>query len=42
MHEIDDIDKKIIKVLQDNFPLTSRPYLEAAKKIGVDEEEIME
>ena len=42
MHEIDDIDKKIIKVLQDNFPLTSRPYLEAAKKIGVDEEEIIE
>ena len=40
--KIDDIDKEIIKILQDNFPLTSRPYLEAAKKIGISEEEVLE
>ncbi len=38
---LDDTDKKIIRILQDNFPLTSRPYLEAAKKLGISEEEVI-
>jgi len=34
---MDEIDRRIINGLQDGFPLSSRPYAEAAKALGLDE-----
>ncbi len=38
---MDEIDKRIIKILQDNFPLTKRPFLEVAKILNISEEEVI-
>ena len=38
---MDDIDKKIINILQKEFPLTERPFLAVAKKCGLSEEEVI-
>jgi DNA-binding Lrp family transcriptional regulator len=34
---MDEIDRRIINGLQDGFPLSPRPYAEAAKALGLDE-----
>lgn len=34
---MDEIDRLIINGLQDGFPLSSRPYAEAAKALGLEE-----
>lgn len=34
---MDDLDRKIINLLQEGFPLTAEPYAEVAKQLGVDE-----
>lgn len=39
---LDRIDRKIINTLQDDFPLTAKPYADAAKAIGVDEQELLD
>jgi DNA-binding Lrp family transcriptional regulator len=39
---LDEKDKKILTLLQDDFPLVSRPFLAASKKLGVPEDEIIE
>ncbi|MBF0204700.1 MAG: Lrp/AsnC family transcriptional regulator [Desulfamplus sp.] len=36
------IEKKIIASLQGNIPVTSRPFLELAKEIGISEDEYLE
>ncbi|HHJ14983.1 MAG TPA: Lrp/AsnC family transcriptional regulator [Gammaproteobacteria bacterium] len=38
---MDDIDRRIIKQLQRGFPLTERPYRDAARPIGISESELM-
>lgn len=38
---MDNIDKEIIRILQDNFPLTKRPFLEVAKRLNISEEEVI-
>ncbi len=38
---LDALDKQILLILQDNVPLVSRPFLEAAKKLGVGEDEVL-
>jgi DNA-binding Lrp family transcriptional regulator len=35
-------DKKILTLLQDDFPLVSRPFLEASEKLGIPEDEIID
>lgn len=39
--ETDDLDKKIINMIQLDFPLTVRPYLEIADALGVSEDEVI-
>lgn len=38
---MDDIDRKIINTLQGDLPICERPYLEAAGRIGISEEELL-
>jgi len=39
---LDDSDKLIINHIQSDFPITKRPYLAIAEKLGFSEEEIIE
>ncbi|MEG6584213.1 siroheme decarboxylase subunit beta [Dendrosporobacter sp. 1207_IL3150] len=38
---LDDIDKKIICAMQDEFPLSAEPYREIAERLGIDEVELL-
>ncbi|PKN04942.1 MAG: Lrp/AsnC family transcriptional regulator [Deltaproteobacteria bacterium HGW-Deltaproteobacteria-9] len=38
---MDDIDKKILNILQKEFPLTERPFLAVAEKCGISEDEVI-
>ncbi len=39
---MDEIDKKILNLIQDEFPLHKRPYGEIGKQVGINEKEAME
>ena len=39
---MDEIDKKILNLIQEEFPLHKRPYAEIGRQIGIDEAEAME
>ena len=38
---MDEIDRKIINTLQGDLPVCERPFLEAAKLIGIEENELL-
>ena len=38
---LDEVDRRIINALQGGFPLSSRPYAEAAEGLGLSEGELM-
>jgi siroheme decarboxylase len=38
---MDDIDKKLLNILQKEFPLTERPFSAVGKKCGLGEEEVI-
>lgn len=38
---MDDIDRAIVNALQGGFPLSERPYAQAAQAIGIDETELL-
>jgi DNA-binding Lrp family transcriptional regulator len=38
---MDDINKKILNILQKEFPLTERPFLIVAQRCGISEEEAL-
>lgn len=38
---MDETDREILKILQDDVPLVSRPFLEVAKKLDIKEEEVI-
>ncbi len=40
--EINDIDKQVMRFLQDNIPSTIRPYQDIAEQVGLTEDEIIE
>lgn len=40
--DLDTLDKQIINRLQDGFPVSSRPYAEAAEQFGISEDELLE
>ncbi len=42
MDNLTDIDREILDLLQNNFPLAVQPYLEAANILGISEEELIE
>ena len=39
---MDDIDRAIINTLQGDLPVCERPYLEAAKRVGISEDELLQ
>ena len=39
---MDTIDREILNEIQSDFPITSRPYLEVGKRLGLSETEIIE
>jgi siroheme decarboxylase len=39
---MNDLDRRIINNLQGGFPLSERPFLEAAQKLGMDERELID
>lgn len=39
---MDATDKQIINSLQGGFPVCDRPYAEAAKRLGIDEDDLIE
>ena len=39
---ITKIEKKIIASIQGDIPVTQRPYLKISKKIGIEEEELLD
>jgi DNA-binding Lrp family transcriptional regulator len=38
---MDDIDRRIVDTLQDDFPVCERPFAVAAARIGIDEDELI-
>jgi siroheme decarboxylase len=38
---MDEIDKKILNILQKEFPLEERPFLIVAEKCGISEDEVL-
>jgi DNA-binding Lrp family transcriptional regulator len=38
---MDDLDRELINRLQSDFPVTSRPFLEIGKMVGISEEEVI-
>ena len=42
MPNIDETNKRIINRIQSDFPITSRPYLEIANELGLEETEVIE
>lgn len=41
MISLDDVDKKILNIVQLDFPLSKRPFKELGKSLGLDEEEVI-
>ncbi len=39
---MDEIDKKLLNIMQEDFPISPEPYKELAKRLGLEEEEVME
>ena len=39
---LDTTDRKIINALQGGFPVSERPYLQAAEALGLDEQELID
>jgi DNA-binding Lrp family transcriptional regulator len=41
MIALDHIDRTIVNALQDGFPISERPYAEAAARLGIEETELL-
>lgn len=39
--KLDAIDEEILRLMQDDIPLVSRPFLVVAEKLGISEEEVI-
>lgn len=38
----DELDRRLLDIIQGDFPLVSRPYLELGNKVGISEQEAFE
>ncbi len=38
---MDDLDKKILNIIQSDFPVQSRPYAAVAEQVGLGEDEVL-
>lgn len=41
-HDLDGVDSAIINALQGDFPLSERPYRDAAERIGIGEQDLID
>ena len=41
MNSLDDTDRRIVNALQEGFPLSPRPYAEAAQRLGLTEDDLI-
>ncbi len=41
MSQLDDIDRALVNALQDDLPLTNRPFLPLAEELGITEDELL-
>jgi DNA-binding Lrp family transcriptional regulator len=41
-YQLDDTDKKLLQLLQDDFPLIESPWSEISNKMGISEKQIMD
>ncbi len=41
MSQLDDIDRALVNALQDDLPLTNRPFLPLAESLGITEDELL-
>jgi DNA-binding Lrp family transcriptional regulator len=39
---LDDLDRRLLNLVQEDFPIDERPYLVLAKRLGCDEREIID
>jgi DNA-binding Lrp family transcriptional regulator len=39
---MDDVDRAIINIIQSEFPITARPYLEIAERVHVAEQDVLD
>ena len=39
---MDDVDRAIINIIQSEFPITARPYLEISERVHVAEQEVLD
>ncbi len=39
---MDALDRRIVNALQDGFPISERPFADAAEALGLDEDELIE
>jgi len=39
---MDDVDRKVLNIIQTDFPVTSRPFGELAAQVGVTDEEVVD
>jgi siroheme decarboxylase len=39
---MDEFDKKILNIMQEEFPVARRPFAEVGKLVGLDEKEVIE
>jgi DNA-binding Lrp family transcriptional regulator len=39
---MDDIDRAIVNIIQSDFPITARPYLEIGQRVDITEQEALE
>jgi len=40
--QLDELDRRLLEILQQQIPLVPRPYLELARELGIAEPEVME
>lgn len=40
--QLDSLDRKLLDIIQGDFPLVPRPYLELGEKLGISEQEAFE
>lgn len=41
MNNLDRLDRQLLNLMQNDFPLTTQPYLDMARKLDISEEEVL-
>jgi len=41
IYQLDDIDKRLVQLLQEDFPLVERPWNEIGSKVGLSEKQVI-